>query len=184
VPAPTGGGSGVGGSTSSGSGGSPASTNHDGADQKSHKEPSKKPSKKPHKPAGPTLDPLGEQPAAASVFTSDGPSTASGADATIDGDAKTAWSTKKSDRGIMVTPHGGTWGAIGVISDESDWSLDVYYTDESEPGSLDSGDWKQKVSTNAEKRNKFSVPDARHYLVLVVAPAGTAGINEIQLYQK
>ncbi|MFL5779914.1 MAG: hypothetical protein ACJ760_01235 [Thermoleophilaceae bacterium] len=180
TPAPIGGGGGGDtGATSPGSGGSQASPNTEGA-KKSHK-PQKEPSKKPHKPAGPTLDPLGEQPAEASVFTTDGPSSASGADATIDNDAKTTWSTKKSDRGIMVTPNPGTYKAIRVVTETPGWSLEIYYSNADSPSSRD--DWTFKSSTNAERSEKFSVPDAKHYWVLVADPAGTARINEIQVYQ-
>ncbi|MFL5782117.1 MAG: hypothetical protein ACJ760_12460 [Thermoleophilaceae bacterium] len=140
----------------------------------------KEPSTQPGKPTGPTLDPLGEQPAEASVFTTSGPSSASGADATIDNDAKTAWSTKTGDRGIMVTPNPGTYKAIRVVTETPGWGLEIYYSNVDSPSSRD--DWIFKYSTNAEPSEKFKVPDAKHYWVLVADPAGTARINEIQVF--
>lgn len=176
-------GGGGGGSTSGGTGGAPAKKNGDSGDTNGKGSKKHEPKKHPHKPAGPSLDPLGEQPASASVFTTDGPASGSAYNA-IDSDAKTAWSTGKSDRGIMVTPSSGTWEAIRVITDKPGWSLEIYYTKKDDPGGVHDGDWRQHDATNAEQANKFSVPDAKHYLVLVADPAGTARINEIQLYQK
>jgi hypothetical protein len=142
------------------------------------------PSTKPHGSPLPKLYATGERPASATVFTLSGPSTASGADYTIDDGAKTAWTTKKGDRGIMVTPQAGTIGNIAVITDTDGWSLEVYKSNKDNPGGLGSGDWQQRTATNAEKRNKFSVPDAKHYLVWVAETAGKrVRINEIQVFQ-
>jgi hypothetical protein len=136
--------------------------------------------------SGPDLYATGETPASATVFTLSGPSAASGADYTIDDQAKTAWTTTTGDRGVMVTAQPGTFGAIGVITQTPGWSLEVFYSDEAAPGGLGSGDWLQAASVNpVDRREKLSVPDAEHYLVWVTDTTGKrVRINEIQLFQR
>jgi hypothetical protein len=177
VPSSTGG---SGGTSSGGSSGGAASSNGNDAtdDKPKHEEPSTKPDK----PAGPQVYATGEQPASATVFTTSGPSGASGADYTIDGNAKTRWTSKSKDRGILVTPNPGNYKSIGVITETPGWSLEIYYSNKSSPQSMD--DWTFKTSTNAERRNKLDVDDAKHYLVLVADTGGkTVRVHEIQVFQ-
>jgi hypothetical protein len=183
APGPSGS-SGVGSSRGSPSGGSGGSdTNGDEAVKDKPKPGDKGDGDKDPKPTGPKLNPLGEQGAAASIFTSDGPSSASGADKTIDGEADTAWTTHSSGRGVMVTPRAGDWNAVGVVTETPGWSVTVYETDVASPESMD--DWTFKTSTNAGRNDKLDVDDARHYLVFVTSTGGeTVRINEIQLFQE
>jgi hypothetical protein len=178
--APSTGGGGAGTSSGGGGGGSSKSNGDDASSGKPTHED------KPAKPDKPALstDPLGERPASATVFGLSGASGASGADYTIDDSAKSAWTTKKGDRGVMVTPNAGSFTKIGVITATPGWSLEIYYTNKSEPGGISSGDWRQRAATNAERTNRFGVSDAKHYLVWVADTAGKrVRINEIQVYQ-
>jgi hypothetical protein len=136
-------------------------------------------------PDRPALFPTGEEPASATVFTLSGQSGASGADYTIDLNAKTAWTTKTKDRGIMVTPNPGTFHAVGIITETPGWALELWYSDVASPGGLDGGDWKPAAAQDpTEQRNKLKVRDAKHYLVWIADTAGkTVRINEIQVFQ-
>jgi hypothetical protein len=83
----------------------------------------------------------------------------------------------------MVTPNGGTIRQIGVVSETPGWSLEVYVTNKAEPQNM--GDWTFKTGTNAEKRNRLDVSNAKHYLVLVADTGGKrVRINGIQFFQK
>jgi hypothetical protein len=81
----------------------------------------------------------------------------------------------------MITPNPGTYKYVGVVTETPGWALEIYYSNVDSPSSK--ADWTFKSSTNAERSEKFRVPDAKHYWVLVADPAGTARINEIQVYQ-
>jgi hypothetical protein len=175
--------------SSTGTGGGGTSGGGGGGGTKST--PAKKTPKKPehrdrtvktHGTPVPSLFATGEQPIAAKVFTTSGPSGASGADYTIDSLAKTAWTTKTNDRGVMVTPGPGTYKRIAVITETPNWSVDVYYSDKADPQSM--GDWTFSSDGIADRRNRFAVRDAKHYLVLVADTGNKrVRINEVQLFQ-
>ncbi|HKP91105.1 MAG TPA: hypothetical protein VJT75_14145 [Thermoleophilaceae bacterium] len=182
MSATTGGSTGSGLSGGGGSGsGSKVKTNGEDTGKKTREDEKAKPPK----PAGPQLYPTGDHPASATVFTTSGPSGASGADYTIDSGAKTAWSTKTGDRGVMVTPSPGDYRAVGIITETPGWSLQIWRTNVDSPGGLESGDWAQAgIRDPVGRRAKLSVKDAKHYLVWVVDTAGKrVRINEIQVFQ-
>lgn len=135
--------------------------------------------------AEPALYPTGEAPGEASVFNLAGPGTGTGAGKAIDLAAGTAWSTRRSNRGIEVTPVSGDWRRIAVITDTPGWTLEVYWSKARAPGGPASGDWNQAVFVSpASRRSRWKVPDARHYLVWVADPAGgRVRVNEIQLFR-
>jgi hypothetical protein len=184
-PSGGGGGGGGGGTPAGGSGGAPASNGNDNgsSDDGNSKPEPKHHSPKPPKPTGPTLYATGEAPYSSSIFTLSG--STPGAGATIDGDAKTAYSTAKNDRGVAVERSPGQYKAIGVITETPGWSLEIYYTKKANPGGVSSGDWTQVAATNAERQNKFDVPkDAKRLLVWIADAGGeTVRINEIQLFE-
>jgi hypothetical protein len=141
-------------------------------------------SHKPQKPKRPTLYALGEAPISASVLRPWGPSKTQ-AWATIDQDARTAFTTKQNDIGVQVEPSVGEWRAIAVITETPGWSLAVYYSNATSPGGVHSDDWRQAVSMDpVARRTKLSVPNAKHYLAWVADANGKrVRINEIQLFQ-
>jgi hypothetical protein len=177
------GGSGGGGSSSGGS--SPPSNSGDTTEGKPKDK--NEPSTEPHGSPRPTLFADGEYPVSATVFNLSGPSGASGADHTIDSHAKTAWTTKAGDRGIMVTPNPGSYDSIAIITETAGWSLTVYRSNVDSPGGLGGSDWKQdRIKVPVGRENKLSVHDAKHYLVWVDDLGGKKQIriNEIQVFQK
>jgi hypothetical protein len=143
------------------------------------------PSTRSHGSPLPSLYATGEPPTAATVFTTSGPSRASGADNTIDSLAKTAWTTRTNDRGIMVTPQAGDYRAIAVITETPGWTVEIWYTNADPTGGPGSGGWKQGPTQDpVGRRPKLKVPDAKHYLVWVTDTVGKrVAINEIQVFQ-